>query len=73
MEGADWQQESGAHDGRDRQQDRGMATARFACPLCKSTTYDSIPGYGAAELHLYKCSGCTLTFTNPQRFAKKAG
>ena len=69
---SDWRQGQGARDGRDRQDD-SAALAAFACPLCKSEAYEAIPCYRGADLLLYKCKGCTLTFTNPRRFAKPSG
>jgi hypothetical protein len=68
---SDWRQGPGARDERDRHNSTGETD--FVCPLCRSTGYEAIPCYRGADLLLYKCQGCTLTFTNPRRFAKQPG
>ena len=68
-----WQQKgSDARDERDRQRQPDTPAADFICPLCKSDSYEAIPAYRGADLLLYKCARCTLTFTNPRRFMRRA-
>ena len=68
---SEWQQEPGAREERDRPRSPDTPAEVFACPICKSDRYDAIPAYRGADLLLYKCAGCTLTFTNPRRFLKR--
>ena len=67
---SDWREQPGARDERDRCGPSVQPARGFVCPLCKSEAYEALSAYRGADLLLYKCAGCTLTFTDPQRFVR---
>ena len=58
-----------------------MSTARltprpsvpYRCPICRSQVYEILEGQRsplAERLPVYRCAGCSVLFTDPERFTR---